>query len=305
MGCCGAKSSYPLFNFAATPGSDENFVESVQTTVVDEGQNILQQLRTYKGCEAAIREAITNPNQETESRALVQLLPAVDILHRFFDFSKKIEETLPILFAKLCSDNPISTIETHQVTARMLGEIFDFVLRFDDLKMVNPAIQNDFSYYRRTLNRLKLAKQDSREDIKVTGEIANRMSLFYAYPTPMMRVTIDTTSHFISNNAEGPKLVTALGHLTNFYTTFLMNAQKEQVPADQTLKVAAYLTGSICLYDQVSQNGAFKKSPIMILEAFKGVKAFSQQQALFANAIRFTTLHFNDANTPQKVKDAL
>jgi hypothetical protein len=33
--------------------------------------------------------------------------------------------------------------------------------------MVNPAIQNDFSYYRRTLNRMKINKKDA--NIKVTA----------------------------------------------------------------------------------------------------------------------------------------
>lgn len=30
------------------------------------------------------------------------------------------------------------------------------MLKFDDLKMNNPAIQNDFSYYRRTLSKMKM-----------------------------------------------------------------------------------------------------------------------------------------------------
>jgi hypothetical protein len=29
------------------------------------------------------------------------------------------------------------------------------VLKFDDLKMTNPAIQNDFSFYRRNISRMK------------------------------------------------------------------------------------------------------------------------------------------------------
>ena len=129
--------------------------------------------------------------------------------------------------------------------------------------MVNPAIQNDFSYYRRTLNRLKLSKQgkhiylrfyfllfhnywnellviylfaivyllrlllftnihhiilystkwyfppsfsnnahshtDTGVELRITGEVANRMSLFFAYPTPMMRVLIDATTKFTNS----------------------------------------------------------------------------------------------------------
>jgi hypothetical protein len=91
--------------------------------------------------------------------------------------------------------------------------------------MVKPAIQNDFSYYRRVLTRMRAAQRmgtvsasgnncasfgltktskqkkpiedegEKEEDhIKVDEELANKISLFFAYPTPMMKVLIDTTT---------------------------------------------------------------------------------------------------------------
>jgi len=71
------------------------------------------------------------------------------------------------------------------------------VLKFDDLKMNNPAIQNDFSYYRRTLSRMKMTGGDESKAV-VSNEEANRMSLFYAYPTPMLRSVSDATTKFVS-----------------------------------------------------------------------------------------------------------
>ena len=69
--------------------------------------------------------------------------------------------------------------------------------------MVNPAIQNDFSYYRRTLNRMKLSKKDL--NISIRDELANRMSLFFAYPTPMMNVINETTVKFLSQGEGVPR----------------------------------------------------------------------------------------------------
>lgn len=307
MGCGGSKNKYPPFDMGAAFGSDEKSAREAQDTIVKAGKSVLEQLASYRGCEAAIRQAITNPNPETERTALDQLLPCVDVLHEFFQFSKTLEDTLPVLFEPLCADTSVEEIQTHQASCRILGEVFNFALRFDDLKMVNPAIQNDFSYYRRTLNRLKLAKQDSSTNIKVTGEVANRMSLFFAYPTPMMRVLIDVASKFMVSNSKGSKLVTGLGHLANFFATYLTEASgANQSPSENTTKIVAYLTGTIVLYDQISTEGAFKKnSPIMIREAFRGIHHYAQNQALFANAIRFTTSHFNDASTPENIKSLL
>lgn len=63
--------------------------------------------------------------------------------------------------------------------------------------MVNPGIQNDFSYYRRSLAKMKMTNRAG--DIKIKDELANRMSLFFAYPTPMMRVLTDSTVEFLNN----------------------------------------------------------------------------------------------------------
>lgn len=50
---------------------------------------------------------------------------------------------------------------------------------------------------------MKLAKKDM--NIKIRDELANRMSLFFAYPTPMMKVLSETTVKFLSS--VGPWIV--------------------------------------------------------------------------------------------------
>lgn len=85
--------------------------------------------------------------------------------------------------------------------------------------MTNPAIQNDFSYYRRTLSRMKMTsgvsfghadipgdllavyipQEDIDSNFAVNNETANRMSLFYAHATPMLKILSDTTAKFVSD----------------------------------------------------------------------------------------------------------
>jgi len=43
-----------------------------------------------------------------------------------------------------------------QALVKLLADLFDFVLRFDELKMATPVIQNDFSYYRRNARKKKI-----------------------------------------------------------------------------------------------------------------------------------------------------
>merc|ERR1712125_234791 len=122
----------------------------------------------------------------------------------------ELEEVFPKLLVALCKNDP--NLANLQSLAKQLANVFDFVLRFDDLKMVNPAIQNDFSYYRRTLNRMKLSKND----LSIRDELANRMSLFFAYPTPMMNVINETTVKFLSQGDTNKDNVTdALATMAN------------------------------------------------------------------------------------------
>lgn len=74
--------------------------------------------------------------------------------------------------------------------------------------MTTPAIQNDFSYYRRTVMRSKIehngsggsmAPSDSLEDtFTIDHQLANKMSLFYANSTPMLKILSEATSKFVT-----------------------------------------------------------------------------------------------------------
>jgi hypothetical protein len=109
-----------------------------------------------------------------------------------------VERVVPKILGQLCSGNlsPTQHLETQQALVKQLAEILEFVLKFDEHKMKTPAIQNDFSYYRRTLTRA--SRQDNAErDLVVGNELANRMSLFYAHATPMLRVLSQATITFL------------------------------------------------------------------------------------------------------------
>lgn len=105
---------------------------------------------------------------------------------------------VPKILGQLCSGNlsPTQHLETQQALVKQLAEILEFVLKFDEHKMKTPAIQNDFSYYRRTLTRASV-QAIAEKDLLVGNELANRMSLFYAHATPMLRVLSHATITFL------------------------------------------------------------------------------------------------------------
>jgi len=272
--------------------------------IVAKSPEILQKLSEYKGCGEEIREAINKPTEENEEKAWNAILPAVDELKEFYDFSSEIStQAFLILMSEFCKDDPKNSISSHPALAKQLAQVFDFVIRFDDLKMVNPAIQNDFSYYRRTLNRMKLKVKGGGADLKIKDELANRMSLFFAYPTPMMNSIIGESGQKFS--PEQVNLVTkALG-------TLAMVCQQTVSKGGGNLQTNLFclrcMVGSVILYDHLHLQGVFRRgADVDIKSCILTVKSFEapETQAL-VNVLRFTNMHLNDPQTPAAIKHLL
>lgn len=84
--------------------------------------------------------------------------------------------------------------------------------------MKTPAIQNDFSYYRRTITRQRMSSHNGFEHLdtrEVTNELANRMSLFYAHATPMLKVLSEATTMFVQEVSAGLCPPLGLYHCVN------------------------------------------------------------------------------------------
>jgi len=298
----------------AKPSEEEQELYDEINKVLVNGPAIVDRLRQYSGCEDWIRKAITNPTAESEELAWNAILPAVDQLLEFYQFSLALEGCFPNLLVALCKNDPKDSLANQQALAKQLADVFDFVLKFDDQKMSNPAIQNDFSYYRRTLNRMKLSKKEA--NIKIRDELANRMSLFYAYPTPMMKLLTEVTTKSLLSDAPGPKILrsnvtTALATMSNVCHSMVDN---KKFSSDETnMFCLRAMTGGIILFDHLDEPGAFsKKSPINIKACVTTLKQYlkehhniQSEHNNLLNAVRFTTLHLNDSETPSTIKNIL
>ncbi len=67
-----------------------------------------------------------------------------------------IESIFPKLVSFLTVNGPGVAFEKYQASAYQLANILNFALQFDLTKMSNPSIQNDFSYYRRTVSKMRI-----------------------------------------------------------------------------------------------------------------------------------------------------
>ncbi|XP_052128861.1 CYFIP-related Rac1 interactor B [Frankliniella occidentalis] len=320
--CC-SPQKYDVFldfeNAQPTESERETFEEVQQ--VLRNSEAILNEIQCYKGAGREIREAIANPSDEYQTKAWSAVLPLVSKLKRFYEFSLELDAVVPKILFQLCSGPMVPTqhLETQQALVKQFAEILEFVLKFDEHKMKTPAIQNDFSYYRRTLTRQRMSSLSSLacseisdvDEREVSNELANHMSLFYAHATPMLRTLSEATTRFVSQNSDIPieNTTETLSTMAKVCLRMLESPNIiSQFQREETqLFVLRVMVGLVILYDHVHPNGAFVKAANVDVKGC--VKLLKDQPAArsegLLNALRYTTKHLNEEGTPKNIKNLL
>ncbi|XP_016897654.1 protein FAM49B isoform X2 [Cynoglossus semilaevis] len=300
----------------AQPSPSETEVWESVNQVLTEAREVLDELQAYTGAGEDIRQAIQSPGVErVQEKAWSAVVPLVSKLKTFYEFSVKLESSLRCLLVVLTcsssSSSPTQQLEQKQALARQFAHILHFTLRFDELKMTNPAIQNDFSYYRRTISRMKINKLNATEAGDVNNELANRMSLFYACATPMLKTLSDATSKFVSDNPELPveNTTDCLSTMASVCKVMLETPEyRSRFHSDETvLFCLRVMVGVIILYDHVHPAGAFVKTSNIDMKGC--IRVLKEQPASsvegLLNALRYTTKHLNDETTSKQIKNML
>ncbi|KAG9279750.1 protein FAM49A-like isoform X2 [Astyanax mexicanus] len=295
----------------AQPTEAETAVWNQVSAVLEEAHGILAELQSYNGAGQEIREAIQNPNDlQLQEKAWNAVCPLVAKLKRFYEFSLRLENALRSLLEALTSPPyaPMQHLEREQALAKQFAEILHFTLSFDELKMTNPAIQNDFSYYRRTISRNRLNNQQLEAENEVNNEMANRMSLFYAEATPMLKTLSNATTKFnktlpIEDTTDCLSTMACVCRVmleTPEYRCRFTNT-------DTMLFCMRVMVGVIILYDHVHPVGAFAKTSKIDMKGC--IKVLKEQPSNsvegLLNALRYTTRHLNDDSTSKQIRALL
>jgi len=285
-------------NYQEPTGGEEVEIYNDVKDILNRSEEILELLNNYHGCSSVIQKAITN--KEFEEEAFDELIPAAESLKAMYDFSQEIAQVAPRLLAPLCKSAEVEGTLTDQTAlAKLLCDLFNFILQFDDKKMINPHINNDFSYYRRSMAKLKALNKS-----KIPDDVANKMSLFYAYPTPMM--TMFTVLVKEQQGISSEEIISGLSLFANVCLDMVEKGLFDS-PVLNMFCLRA-MTASIILVDHISEDGVFcRKSPVNIKNAIITLRDKQDELTTngLINALKYTTKHLNDQETPNTIKNLL
>lgn len=273
----------------AQPTDSEKDVYNQVQLVVEKHPGIMDKMANYKGCTELIQKAISQPTDANKQACWDALIPTVDTLKEFFLHAEELVKVFPILLSAVCSGDPEATFSKHQALTKQLASIFDFAMAYDELKMSNPAISNDFSYYRRTMSAMKMSGKDIK--VNVTDEMANKMSLFYAFPTPMLNV--------VKNCIQSDKTATDKNLIINGLSLMsgvcIHLVDKRKFTNSKILMYCLRAaTGATIIVDSLYEPGIFhpkaKKPPISARATLAVLKNFTDEPTInLINALRYNT----------------
>uniref|UniRef100_A0A4X2L868 CYRIA/CYRIB Rac1 binding domain-containing protein n=1 Tax=Vombatus ursinus TaxID=29139 RepID=A0A4X2L868_VOMUR len=310
----GTRTETPALAIDAQPTESEKEIYNQVNVVLKDAEGILEDLQSYRGAGHEIREAIQHPSDEKlQEKAWGAVIPLVGKLKKFYEFSQRLEAALRGLLGALTSTpySPTQHLEREQALAKQFAEILHFTLRFDELKMTNPAIQNDFSYYRRTLSRMRINNVPAEGENEVNNELANRMSLFYAEATPMLKTLSDATTKFVSENKNLPieNTTDCLSTMASVCRVMLETPEyRSRFTNEETVSFCLrVMVGVIILYDHVHPVGAFAKTSKIDMKGCIKVLKDQPPNSVegLLNALRYTTKHLNDETTSKQIKSML
>lgn len=263
------------FEGAATqsPSEEEKqLIEEVENTL-KRSSELLDFVKDYGvGGKDAIYASTTSPgDQEKQDLAWNKIVPMIRQLLACKNLSDEMCLVVPKLLAKLwrSGEEPVvQSFEKNPGSVVQLGKILDITMRFDDLKMAAPSMQNDISYIKRQIT-VKMRKGEIDEnETEITTDNMNELAMFFIHPSPMMKKLIETVTNFFKELSPSGK-TEPLDIIVSFAKVcikILDSDMRDKFQQRTTISlVERILTALTLLYDHLSPNGVFvKESPIDI-----------------------------------------
>ena len=111
-------------------------------------------LEAYRNqsCEDLLKEAISNPNdQEIQDFTYASLISNIQLINQIYDTCQDIKEDIGKILTYLSQNG----VREKQEVAKVFAYIIEICLRCDTARILQPSIQQEFSYFKRYLPKYK------------------------------------------------------------------------------------------------------------------------------------------------------
>jgi len=273
------------FDKIEKPTGAELELYNAATDLIAHAQSMLTVVDGYKGCGDLIRQAMQNPTDEAIQLAMFEgMFPNIERIKGFYSLAKNIDD----VGAKLVR-NFIETRTFNPALLKAFATLLTLALRFDRSKMMHPEIQNDFSQYRRALQ-----KNQRHPGVPVNDIEANNVSMFIAQATPVLSSLSSTLDNLQRQGKDVAKFLADFAHIC---CAFVMREKSHN--SEQTVMALSAMTVAFILYDNISPVGVFGKGSHIDVKTCVGqlrVLSDGESRGILCDALHYSTRSFDKAS---------
>jgi len=176
------------------PQVDSHFQKTYEeaTKKLAKSKELVKEVSNYQSNQDEIREAMRNPSAENNKVLFDKLGKNVEKLKGFYEFCK---DDVVTLFQDLRRElarveeeklDDEEKLRQQEVWSKLLAELISFVLQWDQCKMREPALLNDYSCYKREYIRFSESMPpEQREEF---SKISGVLSFWLAQSMPMCKM---------------------------------------------------------------------------------------------------------------------
>jgi len=187
--CRKFKDYTPDFDTTTVDEKSRKFYNEVSTKL-EESEKLIETLRQYASSQDSVRESMKNPTAENQRTSFEAILKNVETIKTFYNYCNedvvKVFQSLRVEIERV-EDEKIEESEQlkrQEAWAKQLAQLIGFVVHWDQLKMREPALLNDFSYYKRNLSKQAKAFELDQD---VEERQAGFISFWLAESMPMCK----------------------------------------------------------------------------------------------------------------------
>ncbi len=286
------------FNSLEAPSGDETALAAYNAAekALQDFAPALTYLENYKGNDELVKKAMKSPKDaEVQKESFVGMFPNIIQIKGFYALSQQFNSATENLLACVLREDAFASgggsgtgeaLLNNAALVIRLADIFENVFLFDWAKMSKPSVQNDFSFYRRELN-----KNANMPNLPVDDTTASGISMFVAQSNPFL-ASLETALRPKASADSG-----MLKFLADFCNMCAANTKQQSDPAlIKTLNLSMVV--AIALFDRIDSTGAFiKSSPVDIKKAVQSLKAWSDSDLSTSalSTLQYSTKTFNKA----------
>ncbi|GMI22778.1 hypothetical protein TrCOL_g3938 [Triparma columacea] len=291
---------YEVLNGAESKGNGKEIEGHIKAM-----REVLEWLDSYKPCLEPIRKALSKPSDmELQQEAFSALTGNVKKTEEFYTKAAAVADYLPTVLGELGGEG---CIMQDLWMARRVVELLGLIYDVDQKKMMSPGLQNDFSFYRRSVG--KFQSQASVSETK-----ANQISMWIAEAGPTTAGVGQTLKKAGGRASDGPEHM-ALAKVANMCAWIV--AKDSEMGSSEKAQLLKAMVQSMILFDRSHSRGVFvRTSGVMVRKCLAVLKGEGGQEGGgngrnagvvmgLKNGLKYSTIHYGDATTPGFVEDLL